>query len=491
MLLAYYEFTGNEAVLQAVVDAMQITMSEYNEGKRSPFDVDIEYGGVTHGLMMTDICETLFRLTNEKKYLDYAVYLYKEFSRYPINRAFNDVGYNYLMEDSLFKAHSAHTYEHLRTLLLAYKVTGYPELEHAYTRALDKLSKTILPSGAGFGDEWLAGKPADVDSTAAEFCGMVELQHFYLSALQKTGEIAFADGIEKIMFNAMLGARATDGKSITYCKTDNCFRLDMTSPHSGYKEEDFRYKYSPTHADAAVCCNPNYGRSFPYYVSNMWMRADDGLAAVLYGPATLNTTIDGVEIEITAVTTYPYSDKIEFRINPQSDISFNIYLRQPEWSENLQIISEGAEISQNGGYYTVSKTWSKGDEIQLKLTNNIHAIATSNSQSVLQRGALVYAFAIPFEKEIIKDWGVEGFTDYFALPTESSYQNLKLIEANGDTSFGFEYVENTSATRHTPWLDNNGYLQGLMYDSGIENNVEVKLIPMGSTVLRKVAFRKK
>jgi len=175
MLLAYYEFTGDEKVLQAVEKAMAVTMNEYNENSKSPFNVSVDYGGVTHGLMMTDVCETLYRITKNKKYNDYIVYLYKEFSKYPINRAFNDVRYELIMEeDSLFQSHAAHTYEHLRSLIAAYYITGYPELEKANDIAMKKLSNCILPSGTGFGNEWLNKEKSKPDYTAAEMCAMLE-----------------------------------------------------------------------------------------------------------------------------------------------------------------------------------------------------------------------------------------------------------------------------------------------------------------------------
>ena len=79
MLLGYYEFTQDKSVLAAVEKAMAITIKEYNSDKRNPFEVEIDYGGVTHGLMMTDVCETLYRITKNEKYNDYAVYLHQDF----------------------------------------------------------------------------------------------------------------------------------------------------------------------------------------------------------------------------------------------------------------------------------------------------------------------------------------------------------------------------------------------------------------------------
>lgn len=109
-MLAYYEFTNNEKVLNAVQHAMALTMKKYSEDGKNPFDLKNAFGGVTHGLMLTDVCETLFRITGNLKYQAYATYLYKAFSTFSINRSFNDLRYPYLIEkDSMFQGHAVHS----------------------------------------------------------------------------------------------------------------------------------------------------------------------------------------------------------------------------------------------------------------------------------------------------------------------------------------------------------------------------------------------
>ena len=489
MLLGYYEFSGDETALKAVEKAMSKTMDEYNAYEKNPFDVAIDYGGVTHGLMMTDVCETLYRITSNKKYNDYAVYLYRNFSEYPINRAFNDVRYDLLMEkDSLFQSHSAHTYEHFRSLLLAKQITGYPELEVAYQSAMNKLSNCILPSGAGFGNEWLNKEKSDPNTTSAEFCGMLELSHFYASALQKTGEISYADSAEKITYNAMLGARNSSGKGITYCKTDNCYILNEKAPQSGFEEHDMRYKYSPTHADAAVCCNPSYGRNFPYFVSNMWMKSDDGLVATLYGPSTVTTNYNGVSLKIEEITNYPFSDDITFAFTSETEVALIIYLRKPNWTTQLNIEVADAEIVQSEGYYGIYKKWKTGDTIQVSFENEIKPVHANNNEIALQRGAIVYALNVPHREEIIKQYEINGFTDYQVFSTKENYKNLALNTSENKNSFGFKHVKSDETSTINPWNTQNGQLVGKLFNTKANKFTEVTLIPMGSTVLRRVTF---
>jgi len=489
MLLGYYEFTQDKSVLKAVEKAMAVTMNSYNKGKTNPFDVPIDYGGVTHGLMMTDVCETLYRITKNETYNDYAVYLYQDFSEHAVNRAMNDVRYDLLMEkDSLFQSHSAHTYEHLRTVILAKQLTGYPELDDAFNSAMNKLSNCLLPSGTGFGNEWLNKQKSDPNTTAAEFCGMLELRNFYTSAVQKTGSVAFADNAEKITFNSMQGARNSDGKGIAYCKTDNCYVLNKRAPQTHFEEFDFRYKYSPTHADAAVCCNPSYGRNLPYFVSNMFMKADDGVAAVLYGPSTLTTNYNGINLKIEEQTNYPFSDEITFVFTSDKEVEFNFYVRKPNWTKELIIEVSDATITQESGYYSIHKKWKTGDTVQISFVNEIFTVKANNDEVAVQRGAIVYALEVPHREEIVKKYDVKGFTDYMVFATEENYKNLELQSSENNNLFGLTYNADENLTNPNPWYDGNTYLSGELYNTKSNKLMDVKLIPMGSTILRRITF---
>ena len=486
-MLAYYEFTHQEKVLKAVEKAMALTMSRYNEKAKSPFKASTDFGGLTHGLCITDICETLYRITGNSRYNEFAIYLYKEFSTYPNTRVYNDLRYEHLLyADSLFIGHSAHTYEHLRSLLLAYYNTGYPQMKKAWDISLKKLDYCILPGGAGIGDEWIAGRKANTDSCAAEFCGMVELRNFYSSALQKTGEVGFADKAELLTFNSMQGARFSDGKGITYCKTDNCTVLNKRSPLSGLKEEDLRFKYSPTHDDAAVCCNPNYGRDLPYYVNNMWMKTNDGLAAVLFGPSVLSTFLQGVPVKIRQVTNYPFSDKINFELITAKPLTFSIYIRKPLWSSAVKIENSGASIIEKEGFYVLTKNWKTGDQIQVSFQNDIKTVPTFTNEISLQRGPVVYAYNIPSRSENIRTYPVKGFNDFLVYPNDQSYKDLVLDKKDGINKYGFNYVTDTKKPANG--FDSKIYLEGNMLNKSTNSYIPVKLVPMGSTILRKVTF---
>ena len=468
-MLAYYEFTQDKSVLDAVEKAMQLTIKNYGKTAKNPFYLKNAFGGVTHGLMLTDVCETLFRITKDEMYQDYATYLYKAFSTYSINRSFNDLRYPYLKEkDSLFEGHGVHTYEHIRTMVNAYYNTGYPELKTAFNNMLTKLESVILPSGAGHADEWLVKKKADPSKTASEYCSMLELRNSYGSLIQKTGDISFADAAEKLTYNAMLGSRNKQGTAITYSKFDNCYLLDGKQHHGDDEKVEPRYKYSPTHSEPAVCCVPNYSRNFPYFLEQMWMKSENGIASVMFGPSKLTTQIEEAEVTIEQITKYPMSDEVTYRFTMEKPKSFSFQIRQPEWSSGLESNIELGDLKD--GFYTISKEWKNGDEITIKFNNEIKQHKALNNEIYLQRGPIVFAYEIPHREETIKTFGFQNFRDYHCFPSNDTYKSLRFMNI---ASFK---------------IDEDKNLKGELYNVSQQKRTNITLTPMGKTVLRRVTF---
>ncbi len=474
-LLAYYEFTDREEVLNAVEKAMALTMERYGEDGKNPFYLQNAFGGVTHGLMLTDVCETLYRITGNIRYQDYATYLYKAFSTYGINRAFNDLRYPYLIEkDSLFQGHGVHTYEHIRSMLNAYYHTGYPELEVAYNTMLSKLESCILPSGAGHGDEWILKLEADPTATAAEYCGMLELRNSYGSLMEKTGNVQFADAAEKLTYNGMLGARNQDGTAITYSKHDNCYRLDGKHHKGGESTNEPRYKYSPTHSEPAVCCAPNYGRNLPYFLDQMYMQADNGIAVLLYGPSQLTTQMNNTTVSIEQQTNYPWNNQVTLKITTDRAIRFTLTLRKPKWSESVAF-SKNDTIKIDGDFYKIEKVWLPGETFTMTFNNPIQQKTARNDEAYLQKGPLVYAYEIPHSEKTIKHYEGTDYSDYYCFPENDDHMDLVIPE-----SFDSESI-----------VEGELALNGRLFDASKQKEVTVKLVPMGKTILRRVTFPEK
>jgi uncharacterized protein len=489
VLLTWYDITGDEKALTAVKKSVDCTMRAFNATAKNPFNTEL-YGGASHGLMYSENVAWLYRITKEIKYRDYAVWLYQAYCE--SKRFDNDIHYSFLKDSSYnFIGHSAHSFEHLRPLMNSWYLTGAPELGILYKNYITKLDKVILPSGAGFGFENMWSLIADPDSTPVEYCDITELQLSSTFASLMTGATYWSNMTEKLFFNAAQGARLPDCKAVTYCKSDNCNHLDgkllgyHKKAYAG--EEDSRYKYSPTHNDVAECCAPQATRCYPYYVSNMWMRTDKGVVAQLFGPCILNTKINGVKIQIEEVTDFPFEDKITFQINPEQEGEFEVMIRIPDWGSSNVIIADGADIKNENGFCLLNKKWKKGDQINISFKPEIIVRKANNGESYLQRGELVYALNIPSTDKKIKEWPVKGFYDQYFMAQKGFDYNLA-FDGSAGNAFGFTLA--TTKAGDNRWINSPVMLKGKMINGKGEKK-EVTLVPMGSTILRKVTFKVK
>jgi DUF1680 family protein len=372
--------------------------------------------------------------------------------------------------------HAVHTVEHLRALLFANELGNIPQSAEALKNAMLKLNHYALPGGAILGDEGLHGLPTP--EIGYEYCTLTELLFSLSSALQKSGDRDLGDWIESLAFNAAQGARFADGTALAYLSLDS--RLSATNDrpdsYSHLHGKHGRFKYSPMHEEVACCCNPNAIRFMPHYISRMWMRLDDraGFAAVTYGPCALKTKIDDVDVTITEETDYPFSDTIRFTVSADQALGFELFLRKPAWSNTVTI--EGAVAREENGWLIISKTWMNDDSFTLTFHPQVEAIPYPNGEYAVRRGALQYVYPIEHQLHSIKDYPVAAFHDYEILPKniEQAYHPIILEETKPDYGLKFEFDANSTPNWEHPsmWLE-----------VGIN-----RLVPIGSTVLRRAAF---
>ena len=128
-LLAYYEYSKDKKVWNALVKAVDNVMINYPIGKSSPFSSGKAFnGGVSHGLTFTDVLDKMYQITGNKKYVDYALFLFLDFSK--TYQSEKDVQLNnILIPKYKLQSHGVHTYEHLRPLLVATYAANNSELQ--------------------------------------------------------------------------------------------------------------------------------------------------------------------------------------------------------------------------------------------------------------------------------------------------------------------------------------------------------------------------
>jgi uncharacterized protein len=476
-LMDYAELTGNADVMHAVKRSADLTVSVYGSGK-TPIP-----WGEPHDLMISDVMERLFTLTGDPKYRDLSVLLYREWSK---NSPTADTSLTSLLNPNVpFVWHGAHVYESIRVPLWLAMTTGDEDFGQASRNALRKLTWYAEPSGSSISQEFIDNLSPDPTYSEYEYCGTKELQFTLESALQKTGVPAIGDHIEKLWFNAAQGSRMANGRGITYLTPENRLRCNGRTPDGAQAEP--RNKFSPTHTDVAVCCNPNAANVAAMYVRAMWMRHQNGdLAALLYGPCTVSTQVGGVKIALEEKTNYPFQNAVEIVVRPDQPTEFALLLRDPGWSRGTNVSSPGAQISRVGEYWRVSKKWNAGDAIQVRFTPIVEEVVAVNGEVALQYGALLFARPIPSTRTVIRTYPLAGFEDAYYEPSEAIEEWVLLSEERWN-AFGFQPVTSSSADSLRPFDAPVVTLRGKMMRKAGGEKVDVDLVPLGNApVLRRL-----
>jgi len=464
-LLAYYECTRDENVWNALVRAVDNVMQNYPVNKSQPFFAGKDFsGGVAHGLTFTDVLDRMHQLTGDQKYSDYAAFLYLNFSENYSSEKDAQL-HNILDPNFKMQSHGAHTYEHLRPLIVAAYAKGTTELNNALRIYLERIKVCTTPTGGAIGDEWIGGRQADATHTGYEYCSLHELMDSYSALFQKNGDIKAAEAIETIFYNAAQGSRNPDHSCIAYLKTDNSF--EMTGTRNGEVEpgrKQTRYKYSPVHQDVAVCCVPNAGRISPYFLQCCWFKeSENTLLTGVLGPNILETTIQNVPVKIEEITEYPYQNHFIFRIKTGKAVSFRLKIRKPEWATSIQT-KENYQLED--GYLVFDRKYLTNDQIELEFKADVQVKEDLNHEKYFSYGALIYAKPNKAIEHTGKVYA-PGFIDLTYSPTDSSR---------------YEFIINHQARFQ------DGKISIYLKNKTTKKTEKIELIPLGKTILRQVSF---
>lgn len=464
-LLAYYEYSRDPKLWNAIVKAVDNVMINYPINNSSPYSSGKEFnGGVSHGLTFTDVMDKMYHITGDTKYTDYALFLYKDFCK--TYQSEKDVQLeNILNPNYKLQSHGVHTYEHLRPLIVAAYAKNNIELQKALEIYIQRIEKSTTITGGAIGDEWIAQRTANATQTGYEYCSLHELLDSYSVLFQKQGATKTAEAIETIFYNAAQGSRNPDHSCIAYLKTDNSFGMDGTK--NGEVESNrkqTRYKYSPAHQDVAVCCNPNAGRITPYFIEKSWLKESDTvLVNALLMPSTIETKIQNQLVKIETITEYPYLNKFIYKISNPKYAQFIIKIRKPSWATKV-ITNESYTIDND--FLVFDRKIGAEDKIQIEFITEIQIKEDGNKEKYFSYGPLFYAKSFESIEQKGKFY-LNHFDDLFYISKDkSSYQFIIDNEAKFD----------------------NGIIE-IKAMNKLNNQIElINLIPFGKTILRQVSF---
>lgn len=350
-----------------------------------------------------------------------------------------DLGLPRVMSNSVINAHGESYAETSKQPAILYLYTGKQDYLRFGLAAQRRIfDHHMLIDGIPSTSEWFS-TTTSLDSH--ETCDIVDHTWSWGYYLMATGDARWADRVERACFNAAPGAIRNDWRGVQYFSCPNQFLATLDSDHNWPKFPEhggYFMAYQPNPGHRTACCGGNVHRVIPNYVIRMWMkRADGGLAAVLYGPSTVKTTVGphNQPVEILQSTHYPFEEEIRFTINTSAPVEFPLSLRIPGWCRAPRLTVNGKTIDaqpDNCGFVTVQRTFRSGDQLVLTLPMRLALSRWPQNGIGVERGPLVYSLPIraTWTSTVVPRYSTAEFPCFEARPQSDWNYGLALTEAS-------------------------------------------------------------
>lgn len=404
--------------------------------------------------------------------------------------------------------------------VIYYQKDKDPRRIEAVKKAVADMRTTIgFPIGLWAGDELLRfGNPTQ----GSELCTAVEMMFSLEKMLEITGDVQWADHLERIAYNALPTQITDDFSSRQYYQQVNQVEVtrhvrNFVTPHD---DTDILFG----ELCGYPCCTSNLHQGWPKLAQHLWFAtADNGLAALVYAPSEVKASVaGGIPVTITEETAYPFNEEISFRFSFNDKKTrkafFPFHFRVPAWCKNPVLKLNGTPLALEAPTNEItrlSREWQEGDVLTLELAMEVQPSFWFDGAAVIERGPLVYALKMnekwekkPFEEENKVRYG----NWYYEVTSDTPWnycftgrnlrpgaiaENFKVEKAPGVALYPWTEKEapvtiKAKARRLPEWQlfkGSAGPIPYFMQNLPVVGQEEtIELIPYGCTTLRVTEF---
>lgn len=358
------------------------------------------------------------------------------------------------------------------------------------------------------GDERLHGNDP---TQGSELCTAVEMMYSFESILPITGDVYYADYLEKIAYNVLPTQITDDFMYKQYFQQTNQI-LVSADTRNFFNDDNGRLAFG--RITGCSCCLTNMHQGWPKFVQNLWYAtADNGLAALVYGASKVTAKVgDGQTVTIIEDTDYPFKESVRFTIHTSENVRFPLHLRIPLWCKSVHLKVNNEEVEMGEDNITViNRRWKSGDTVELVMDMNFRFTRWYENSLGIERGPLVYAL------KVMEDWrkiGIEGMTDkelwevypksawnYAILDKElkKGALNLSVSDTISDYPWNLKNAPiqiRAKAVRLPEWRTQNHSAGKIMVPPRVKKDSknagsvveDITLVPYGCTTLRISQF---
>ena len=407
--VAHHQATGKRTLLDVALRNADLVCRTFGHGEGQiiavPGHQEIEIGLVK-----------LFRLTNDRRYLDTARFFVDMRGRADLRELYGEYAQDHIpvvkqAEPVGHAVRAGYLYAGMADLAALTDAEGYaPALDRIWNRLVSRRMYLTAGIGAhrhneGFGDDYdLPNADAYNETCAAIALSLWAHRMFLLHA-----EARYMDVFERALYNGFLAGVSLSGDRFFY---PNPLACDGTTPfNQGSAERAPWFDCS--------CCPVNVVRFIPSIPGYVYATRGHDLYVNLYASGTADVAFApaGGSVRLTQETLYPWDGRVRIRVDPDAAGEFTLRLRIPDWARGRPVPSDlyryinnddlPRTIRVNGqpflaqgdaGYALLTRTWSPGDTVELDIPMAVRrvrahgAVKQNHNRVAFERGPIVYCF---------------------------------------------------------------------------------------------------
>jgi DUF1680 family protein len=256
-----------------------------------------------------------------------------------------------------------------------------------------------------FGPDYFLPEGAYLETCASISAGFFSEK---MNELEADGK--YVDEFERLAYNNLLSG------------------ISLSGDHYSYENPLIATKHPRWAWHDCPCCPPmilKFVSALPQYIYGY----DDNknLYVNLFVGSDANIKLNGSNVAIKQTTGYPWNGSSKIEINPAQPKAFAVNVRIPGWAQGkenpfdlyrstapgivtLKVNGKTVLVKTSKGYATISRTWKKGDVIELNLPVQPRIVAVNDSVKTLKGKQVIAAGPIVYGFEEVDNPGIKNYT---------------------------------------------------------------------------------
>lgn len=382
-LVRNYRTTGHP---QALADAR--VMADYimrsfpaNDQGEHIIPAGTSIAGITEGFV------ELYRVSGDRKYLDFAVNLQYEPHWYYLKP--------YQAWEQNISKSRYHVYvmlSHMYPDTELYRLLGGDD----YLKKSMWMKQELLEHGRG--GLLITGSTSEGEhftynqqgaGSIEESCVTAYFLRWIDSLMRLEGDMRYGDIMERTIYNALFGAQSPDGRHI-------CYFTPFTGRRSFQSGDTF-------------CCNGNFRRAVAELPRKVYYRTPSGdICLNLFTNSDKTFDVKGKTVRIQQETTYPNSGEVKLTFTCSEPVQFGFRFRTPRWADAIEcrVCDAPCDPARSElGYAAIDRVWSTGDTLTLSMPMNwrlVRGRMLQDGRVALMRGPVLFSFSEKLNAEVLQ-----------------------------------------------------------------------------------------